>query len=161
MELFKNIIKHVSSRYTIYYDSESNSDLISDTSSDSDENSQPEKEEDLEIINESAITNNKDIFDKNLHQCINDTIIKLDYNSVYTLLNNTEIAYLPEIPNPFDKIQIINLGNTNTKIVSTSDTKIFNNFYAPTGNKSIILQKNSSYDLIYINTEEKSFWICK
>jgi len=163
MELFKTIIKYIPTRYNIYSESESNSDIESDiesdTSSHSDENSHLRK--DLEIFNESTITNQASDCHKYLHQCINDNIINLDYNSIYTLLNNTEIAYLPEIPNPFEKIQVINLGNKNIKIVSTNETNIFNNFYAPNGNKTIILQKNNTCDLIYIKTEEKSFWICK
>lgn len=159
MELLKTVIKYIPNRYNIYSDSDSDSDseseidleVDSDTSSHSIEGSQPE-EKDLESINECH---------KNTHHCLNDTIIHLDYNSVYTLLNNTEIAYLPEIPKPFEKIQIINLGNKNIRIVSTNAINIFNNFYAPAGNTSILLQKNSTYELIYIKTEEKSFWICK
>ena len=161
MELFKNIIKYIPNRYNIYSDTDSDSE--SDISSQSDGSSHSEEKEVLEQIDDSKslIPNNTNECEKNLHQSSNDTIIHLDYNSVYTLLNNTEIAYLPEIPKPFEKIQIINLGNKNIKIVSTNETNIFNNFYAPNGNKSILLQKNNTYELIYIKTEEKSFWICK
>ena len=160
MELFKNIIKYIPNRYNIYSDTDSDSE--SDISSQSDGSSHSEEKEVLEQIDDSKslIPNNTNECEKNLHQSSNDTIIHLDYNSVYTLLNNTEIAYLPEIPKPFEKIQIINLGNKNIKIVSTNETNIFNNFYAPNGNKSILLQKNNTYELIYIKTEEKSFWIC-
>ena len=161
MEVFKTIITYIPNRFNIYSDSESDSE--SDISSHSDGSSHSEEKEVLEQIDDSKslIPNNTFECEKNLHQSTNDTIIKLDYNSVYTLLNNTEIAYLPEIPKPFKKIQIINLGNKNIKIVSTNETNIFNNFYAPNGNKSILLQKNNTYELIYIKTEEKSFWICK
>jgi hypothetical protein len=154
MELLKTIITYIPNRYNIYSDSDSDIEieLESDTTSDS------EEEKDLEIIDDSAIGA---VCDKNLHQSGNDAIIHLDYNSVYTLLHNTEIAYLPEIPIPFEKIQIINLGNKNIKIVSTNETHIFNHFYAPSGNKSVLLQKNNTYELIYIKTEERSFWICK
>ena len=162
MELLKTIITYIPNRYNIYsdsdFDSESDVSSHSDDSSHSNETFQPEVKKDLEIIDDSTM---RTFCDKNLHQSSNDNIIHLDYNSVYTLLNNTEIAYLPENPKPFEKIQIINLGNKNIKIVSTSNTKIFNNFYAPLGNTSILLQKNSTYELIYIKTEEKTFWICK
>jgi hypothetical protein len=157
MELLKAIITYIPNRYNIYSDSESDIDieLDSDTTSDS------EEKEDLEIIDDSVIPNIPNICEKSVYHCINDAIIYLDYNSVYTLLNNTEIAYLPENPKPFEKIQIINLGNKNIKIVSTNAIHIFNNFYAPLGNTTILLQKNSTYELIYIKTEEKTFWICK
>jgi hypothetical protein len=158
MELLKTIITYIPNRYNIYSDSESDIDieLDSDTTSDS------EEKEDLKIIDDSVIPNIiTNEYEKNLHQTTNDTIIHLDYNSIYTLLNNTEIAYLPENPKPFEKIQIINLGNKNIKIVSTNAINIFNNFYAPLGNTNILLQKNSTYELIYIKTEEKTFWICK
>ena len=149
MEVFKTIITYIPNRFNIYSDSDSESDI--ELELDSDTSSQSEEKKDLEIIDDSVIPNIPNICDKSVHRCINDNIIHLDYNSVYTLLNNTEIAYLPEIPNPFEKIQIINLGNKNIKIVSTNETNIFNNFYAPNGNKSILLQKNNTYELIYIN----------
>jgi hypothetical protein len=162
MELLKTIIKYIPNRHNIYSDSDSESDIDIDIELDSDTSSQSQHKKDLEIVDDSVIPNtNTNDCEKNLHQCSNDAIIHLDYNSVYTLLNNAEIAHLPEIPKPFEKIQIINLGNKNVKIVSTNKTNIFNNFYAPNGNKSVLLQKNNSYDLIYIKTEEKSFWICK
>jgi hypothetical protein len=162
MEVFKTIITYIPNRFNIYSDSDSDSESDIELELDSDTTSQSEEKKDLEIIDDSVIPNIiTNEYEKNLHQTTNDTIIHLDYNSVYTLLNNTEIAYLPEIPKPFEKIQIINLGNKNIKIVSTNETNIFNNFYAPNGNKSILLQKNSTYELIYIKTEEKTFWICK
>lgn len=102
---------------------------------------------------------------------INDIVVKenpifeepvreLEYSSQYILLKNDKVVSLPCNPIPFVKLKIINLGNSNIKIVSR-ELLIYNTFFAPKGSQQVFLQENNVLEFIFVKDGIKSIWIAK
>ena len=70
--------------------------------------------------------------------------------------------YLPETPIPQTVLRIINLGASGLKVIANENENIFHTFYAPRGNKYIIIPENSWVDVLYLEKSGgEKIWLSK
>jgi hypothetical protein len=97
---------------------------------------------------------------------VNELEENLDSNLVNTESDNIIMTsspfYLPETPIPQKVLRIINLGASGLKVITNENETIFHAFYAPRGNKHIIIPENSWIDVLYLEKSGgEKIWLSK
>lgn len=91
---------------------------------------------------------------------VNELEENLDQNSFIIMTSSP--FYLPETPIPKKVLRIINLGASGLKVIANENETIFHVFYAPRGNKHIIIPENSWVDVLYLEKSGgEKIWLSK
>jgi len=116
------------------------------------------------IQKENLLSNKKNRKVKKKSYGKSDIVENTDSNSFITqdIIMTSSPIHLPETPIPQKVLRIINLGASGLKVIANEHETIYHSFYAPQGNKYIIIPENSWIDVLFIEKPGgEKIWLSK